>query len=763
MSNKLSLLVNFVGVDRMSGALRNIVGLGRNGSQSLRALNGEARRLQREMRDVGRDMRTASGNVTRLIERERELERALAGVNRQIDRQKRLAAIDADRAAMQRRGEDLRTRGRENVVGGVTLAAPLILATKAAADFSSGMVDIQQKADLTDAAADRLSRRVMVLARDARMLPEDMRTGLDALLAKGLNVDAATAMLGPIGRLSTAYKVEVPDAANAGYASLSNLKIAAADTGRVFDIMAKAGNDGSFEIRDMARHFPSLTAQMQALGDTGVDAVADLSAALQVAMHTAGNADEAGNNIQNLLGKINAPGTIAAFRKNFGVDLPAAMKKLTDQGHSSLEAIAMITQKATKGDMKRLGFAFEDAQARAGILALIQNMEKYRTIRASAMKAGGIVDRQFDQRVARDATVQWRAFLGTASTLAITLGTTLLPVVTSVLANVERLAHGIATWAQANPELAGALTQIAAGLITARIGIGALQIAFGGLLGPLGSTIAFFRKVEGVSRFTRTIGFLKSTVTGAGPVLVRTFGLVRIAALFLARGVMQAGLMMMANPIVLAITAIVLAVGAAAYLIYTHWDKIKGAFNAGVAWVKGLLAAMPAWLKNIGSAMMQGLLMALNPMILAQRLLAIARSGITAFKNFFGIKSPSRLFMEMGGHMAGGLALGIDQGARGPQRSMARMMSRLSSNAPGMAPAQAPMMRRLREAPAMRPATGGTASLAELLAALAALAGININVYGAQGQDAEALAREIMRKLEAAKGARSRRTYEGDR
>jgi len=35
MSGKLSLLVNFVGVDKMSGALRNIMRLGQQGSRSL--------------------------------------------------------------------------------------------------------------------------------------------------------------------------------------------------------------------------------------------------------------------------------------------------------------------------------------------------------------------------------------------------------------------------------------------------------------------------------------------------------------------------------------------------------------------------------------------------------------------------------------------------------------------------------------------------------------------------------------------------------
>lgn len=722
MSNKLNLLVNFIGVDKMSGALRNIVGLGRDGSKSIRALSGEARKLEREMAKVGREMARGSGNMTDLINRERELEGQLRQTNEQLKRQQRLASINADARAMQRQSDELKTRGQGNIMGGAAMAAPFIAATVAAAQFSSGMVDIQQKTELSDQETERLGNRIVQLSQVARQMPEDMRAGLDALLAKGMGVSAAEAAIGPAGRLATAYKVELPDAANAAFASISNLKVASADTAKIFDAMAAAGNAGGFEVKDMARFFPSLTAQMQALGEKGVPAVADLSAALQVAMHTAGNADEAGNNIQNLLGKINSPGTIAAFKKNFGVDLPAALKKLQDEGYSSMEAIAMVTQKATGGDMKKLGFAFEDQQARMGIMALIQNIDEYRQIRAQAMQSGGTVDRQFNQRVARDATVQWRALMGTLSSMGITLGSTLLPAFNEVAGKVEHVVLLGARWAQQNPELAGTLMRIAAALVAARVGLGVVQVALGTVLGPLGSVIRFVRM--------------------AGP----AFTLLRTAALLLGQGMMRAGMMMLANPMVLAIVAIGAAIGLLAYLVYSNWDKIRGAFVAGWNWVKSTLAAAPSWLTAIGKQMMQGLLMAINPMALALKLIDVARNGVTAFKNYLGIKSPSRLMMQMGGHVATGLAQGIDGGSGKPQRAMGRM-------AAGVARAGAVSLSPIA------PASGG----ASQGGALAGGGSITIQVYGAPGQNVEELASVVMRKLEQAKGVKARSSYEGDR
>jgi hypothetical protein len=61
--------------------------------------------------------------------------------------------------------------------------------------------------------------------------------------------------------------------------------------------------------------------------------------------------------------------------------------------------------------------------------------------------------------------------------------------------------------------------------------------------------------------------------------------------------------------------------------------------------------------------MMQGLLAMIDPFGL-RNVARVARNGIEAFKAFFGM--PSRLMMEMGGHVANGFALGIDGQGRAP-------------------------------------------------------------------------------------------------
>ena len=104
---------------------------------------------------------------------------------------------------------------------------------------------------------------------------------------------------------------------------------------------------------------------------------------------------------------------------------------------------------------------------------------------------------------------------------------------------------------------------------------------FGGLFSILAGGYRYFKVVDGVSRAGRHLAIFRGVVSKTASVAVKAFGLLRMGAMFLARGLMQAGLMMLANPIVLAIVAVIAVVGLLAWAIYANWDKIKAAFAAG--------------------------------------------------------------------------------------------------------------------------------------------------------------------------------------
>lgn len=752
MSNKLALLVNFVGVDKMSGALRNIVGLGRNGSQSLRALNGEARRLQREMRDVGRDMRTATGNVTQLIERERQLEQALAGVNRQIDRQKSLAAIDASAAGIRRRGEEFQTRGRDNMVGGAAMAAPFIFATKQAMAFESAMADVRKVVDFeTPRQFDQMGRDILTLSTKIPMAAEGIASIVAAAGRAGVARGELLAFAQDSAKLGIAFDINADQAGEMMAKWRTAFGLSQEGVVALSDQINALTNTSGGKADAVA----GIVTRIGALGKVAGVTSSQLAAMGQLLNKVGVEEEVAATGIKNLMlgmtkGEAATKGQRAAL-KSLGLDATELAKRMqTDAGGAItdlLSRLGKLPKAAQAGTLTEL-FGSESIAAIAPLLTNLEQLRKNLALVGDNASYAGSMEKEYQARIATTEGATGLA-LNALKALNIEMGKNLLPTVTAASKWIVDVTAGMRSWAQENPGVAKTINMIVvagAGLAVLRVGVGALQFAFGGLLGPLASGFRLWKQYK-------VIG----SVAAMFPRAARMVGILRIAFLALGRGVMQAGLMMMANPIVLAITLIVAAIAGAGYLIYTHWDTIKGAFNAGVTWIKSALAGVPAWLKNIGSAMMQGLLMALNPAILAQRLIAIARSGITAFKNFFGIKSPSRLFMEMGGHMTGGLAIGIDQGARDPRRAMSRMMNGLAGETPAIGAAPPALARRLQNGPAIARAAAPAST------AIPAQGPVTIQVYGAPGQDVEQLADIVFRKWERKQGNQSRRTYEGDR
>lgn len=193
-----------------------------------------------------------------------------------------------------------------------------------------------------------------------------MADGMDILAGMGASRDDALGLLPDIGRATTAYNAEIADLSQAGYAALDNLKVPANEFGRALDAMAQAGKAGAFELKDMAKYFPSLGAGYQALGQKGVPAVADLSAALQIVRKGTGDSASAATNLSNVLQKINAPLTRKSFAK-MGVNLEKEMKKAAEKGLTPIEAIAEITNRTLKGDLGKLGDLFQDAQVQQGL------------------------------------------------------------------------------------------------------------------------------------------------------------------------------------------------------------------------------------------------------------------------------------------------------------------------------------------------------------------------------------------------------------
>lgn len=768
MSNKLAIVVNFLGNDKLSGALRNIIGTGKTGSQVIKGMAREASGLQRELDKVRREINGSSGNITELVSRERALERQIEKTNEDIAKQRRLMAIDRNADRMRARGEQLQRRGTDNMAGGAAMAGPLVLIGMSAMKNEKALALMGQKLELTRGQTDALGLSLQRTATLTRQMPDDIIAAADFLASKGLGAKQLEGMMPVIGRFGTAWAADVTDTAKAAHANYLSLKVPLNQTAQALEMMAVAGNKGGFEVRNMAAEFPALTANLAKLGSKGLPAVADLSAALQVLEAKSGDGAVAANNLDNMMSFVLSSEGIKKFGDR-GVDILGELKRAARDGKSPLETIARLTKQVTGGDDMLIGQIFSDKQARDGVTALIQSEKQYLEIRDAALRARGMTDKEF-ARMSGTASANWNVLMGSAQGLAVTLGTHLLPLVTSGALWIGNMVRSVAAWAQANPTAASTIMTVITSLVGMKIAFGALQFVLGGLFGPLATVYKFWKKLF-----------------PAGLLASRAFGILAKGALGFGRAMLVVGRALLLNPIGLLVTAL----GVGAYLIYTHWGKIKAAFGAGIAYlgqawawlkanarsilefsgpigqaalliwdnwatIKRAFGDALAWLGGkiasfiqVGRDIVGGLVAGIKaaPGRVWEALKSIVMTGIAGIKSYLGIKSPSRLFMSLGGFMSEGMAIGIDRGGRKPLGSMSRL-------AAGVAAAGAMSL-----SPAHATGAGSGPGRGASTTPVQPAAPITIHVHGAPGQDVHALADIVMRRLESAQGARRRSTF----
>jgi phage-related protein len=214
--------------------------------------------------------------------------------------------------------------------------------------------------------------------------------------------------------------------------------------------------------------------------------------------------------------------------------------------------------------------------------------------------------------------------------------------------------------------------------------------------------------------------------------------------------------------------------------VYNNWDKIsatfsnawtriKSGFSEGIEWVKGRWTAFTTWLSGttLGKAVQWGGDIASGAANGIKKFgaKAMAAAGNMAdnvggnFANQLQIRSPSRVFMAYGGHIASGLAIGLDRSGHHPVHSMRRMATAVvGAGAMSLAPAASAK-------PALGVHGGLRTAAAESARAPAASRGpikFEIHIHQQPGENADALADRVIRKIQQATRAKGHDSYGDD-
>jgi TP901 family phage tail tape measure protein len=394
--------------------------------------------------------------------------RRVAGAVKEME-----AAAEAQSRAM----ADARGRMLDAVAVGWAAYEAFSAPTEAAVDFERQLENIRQKADLTREAVVALGTEARQLGLDTAQGATRITNAIDVLLGTGIfDEQQALSVAGPLGRVATAYEADTTDVARATASLVGNMKIGVNEVERAYDMMAQAGQEGNFELKDMAREFPAITAGAVAIGVAGTEGLADLLAALEVAEKGAGSPAEAATNLANYMNKIMAPDAIKKFGAA-GVDIVKEMRAASEAGLSPLERSLEILGELTDGGKQELlGQFFADSEVQKFIRPMLTYMEEYRRIRQSALDAEGVVQADFESRLQTPGGAISR-FQASIENFNLTVGEALLPKLTEFINAVTPMVDGVARFVDANDQLVAAILEMVAAIVALRVAAAALGFA----------------------------------------------------------------------------------------------------------------------------------------------------------------------------------------------------------------------------------------------------------------------------------------------
>jgi Phage-related minor tail protein len=180
---------------------------------------------------------------------------------------------------------------------------------------------------------------------------DDAAATLDALIASGaISINDSIKTLPTLMRGSTASGAPAEQLGSIALRAMQSFDIKLEQIPEVINMAMAAGQAGGFELRDMSKWLPQAMALGRNSGLSGMEGMRRILASMQASVITAGTKDEAGNNVVNLLGKINSRDTAIDFEKATGIDLTARLAKDREKGINSLDSFIGLVDGIASAD-----------------------------------------------------------------------------------------------------------------------------------------------------------------------------------------------------------------------------------------------------------------------------------------------------------------------------------------------------------------------------------------------------------------------------
>ncbi|MEZ2744291.1 phage tail tape measure protein [Halopseudomonas bauzanensis] len=671
-----------------------------------KALNNEFKRAVRESQALkqkhGEQQRTLQGLRTKLGQagistknlgqHERDLRQKIVSTNQSLtqqegrlkrvtSQQQRLAKAKASYEKSQQLAGSMAASGAAGMAagGGILYAGARMMAPGVQFDADMAKVQALTRLDRNDDQLAAMRAQARQLGADTMFSATEAAQGQGFLAMAGFDpkavMDAMPGML-DIAKAGDAGLAETADIVSN---VLTGMNMKASETGRLGDVLVGA--------------FTRSNTNLQMLGET-MKYVGPIASSVGQDVETmaamAGKLGDAG--IQGSMG-----GTaLRAIINRLSAPPKAAAKALDELGVSAKDA---------DGNMRNLPEVLTEIYAktkdmgdadRAGLLKGIAGEEAVSALQVLVKQAGtgSLQDfiatlREAQGEAAATAKVMGDNLVGDLDELSsawdnlgIELQTQQNGPLREIVQMFAEIVGGITTWVEKNPELAGTIVKVVAGLAALVAAGGALTVMLASILGPL-AMIKY--------------GFAMASVAAGAfsmPVLavIAAIALLGIAAWMLWRnwdGVVGGLKALWADMVAVAHSAF----NALLTFFNGIWSEIKTAFDGGILGISTLIinwsplglfykafagvmsyfgVDLPGKFTEFGGMLMSGLVTGIKNGLGAVKN-AVTGAGDQAigwFKDKLGIRSPSRVFAALGDDTMAGLQAGLDRSQDGPLASI---------------------------------------------------------------------------------------------
>ena len=446
--------------------------------------------------------------------------------------------------------------GKQTAIAGLALAAPLVLATKAAIDFEDKMSDVAKTTGLAGKDLNLYGNEILSISKNTRTSIDNLikigevggQLGVSAKelvaftkasdqfnIALGSDYGGTEEAISQVGKVKALFR----DTAGLSIASVIT------KTGSAINELGSVGAGTSKNINDFVLRVGALpTALKGTLANT---------AALGTFFEEVGiDSQIAAGGFSNFL--LVASKNLPGFAQQMGLTATAA-KNLLSSDSSAFASKFAASLNGLSPDVlavKLAGLKLNSQESIKVIGALGSDTKRLTELQIVSNNAFNKGTSLAKEAAKKNETMAAKIAIlkNNVSALSITTGNAFLPVLTKLVSSVTPIVDKVSSWVTKNPELTATILKVAAGVSAFLIAISGIAYTIAGI--------------------TKAVSALSAVFT------------------FLS-----------ANPIVLVIAGIV-ALAVAAHLIYKNWDKIKVWFSNLWTGIKAMFWKVVAWIKEWG-------------------------------------------------------------------------------------------------------------------------------------------------------------------